>query len=339
MSDKDETIMSLEEVFDLAYRVLTSNGFSSDHANAIAKVITAGQRDECHSHGLYRLLVCVKTLREGRVDPAAQATLEDRTPAVVALDAHFGYSLLAFETGLPKLVEKAKTVGIAAMVINNCYHFSALWPEVEAIAAHGLAGLAMTPSHSWVAPAGGARPVFGTNPIAFSWPRPNGEPFVFDFATSAIARGDIELHRRAGKPIPPGWAVDSDGQPTTDPAAAMAGAMLTFGGHKGSALAAMVELMAGALIGDLTSKDSMTYDNGVGATPCHGELIIALSPALLGGAGSAAGVERAERMFDDIVGQGARLPSQRRFEARRRSHADGVRVPAKLLADIHRLLD
>lgn len=152
-------------------------------------------------------------------------------------------------------------------------------------------------------------------------------------------RGDIELHRRAGKSIPLGWAVDEDGQPITDPTAAMAGAMLTFGGHKGAALAAMVELMAGAPIGDMTSKDSMTFDGGVGATPCHGELIIAVNPSLLGGTNSEAGVESAERMFDDIVTHGARLPSQRRFEARRRSHAAGVSVSSQLLADIHRLLD
>ena len=136
----------------------------------------------------------------------------------------------------------------------------------------------MNPSHSWVAPEGGKEPVFGTNPIAFAWPRPGGVPFVFDFATSAIARGDIELHAKQGKAIPPEWAIDADGRPTTDPKAALQGAMRTFGGHKGSALAAMVELLGGALIGDMTSRESMDFDEGVGATPCHGELVIAFDP-------------------------------------------------------------
>ncbi|BCQ60034.1 hypothetical protein PBOI14_17840 [Pseudomonas sp. Boi14] len=120
--------------------------------------------------------------------------------------------------------------------------------------------------------------MFGTNPLAFAWPRPGGQPFVFDFATSAIARGDIELHARQGKPIPEHWAIDADGQPTTDAKAALQGAMQTFGGHKGSALAAMIELLAGALIGDLTSAESMAFDGGVGATPCHGELVLAFDP-------------------------------------------------------------
>jgi LDH2 family malate/lactate/ureidoglycolate dehydrogenase len=276
----------------------------------------------------------VRSVRSGKVDPRAEPTLRDVSPGVLAVDAHYGFSLLAFETGLPRLAEKARTQGIAAMAINRCFHFSALWPEVEAIAAQGLVGLAMNPSHSWVAPAGGTRGVFGTNPIAFAWPRAQGHPFVFDFATSAIARGDIELHAREGKPIPPHWAIDRDGQPTTDARAALEGAMQTFGGHKGSALAAMVELLAGALIGDLTSMESQAFDEGAGASPCHGELVIAIDPQRFLGSDYAAGQARAERLFDAIVDQGARLPSQRRFEARERSERYGVRVPRALYDDV-----
>ncbi|CAD0263928.1 putative enzyme [Pseudomonas veronii] len=338
MPTMNEVQLSLEEVYELSCKVLLKNGFSGAHAQAIARVITAGQRDECHSHGMYRLLVCVKSLREGKVQPAAIPSLVVRSSAITAVDAHQGFSLLSFETGLPFLVKQAKEVGIAALVINNCYHFSALWPEVEAVAEHGLAALALTPSHSWVAPAGGIKPVFGTNPIAFAWPRIGGNPFVFDFATSAIARGDIELHRRSNKDIPLGWAVDSAGNPTTNPTAALAGAMLTFGGHKGSALAAMVELLGGALIGDMTSMESMAFDEGVGATPCHGELIIAFDPALFSNGKAEEANTRAEQLFDAIVGQGARLPSQRRFDARKRSLDAGVRIPRTLYDDILGLL-
>ncbi|MBN3853501.1 Ldh family oxidoreductase [Paraburkholderia sp. Ac-20340] len=314
----EDVALSLSELFDLARRALVLHGVSAAHAEAIARVITQGQRDECHSHGLYRLLGCVRSVRSGKVDPRAEPTVRDVSPGVLAVDAHYGFSLLAFETGLPRLAEKARTQGIAAMAINRCFHFSALWPEVETIAAQGLVGLAMNPSHSWVAPAGGTRGVFGTNPIAFAWPRAQGHPFVFDFATSAIARGDIELHAREGKPIPPHWAIDRDGQPTTDARAALDGAMQTFGGHKGSALAAMVELLAGALIGDLTSMESQAFDDGAGASPCHGELVIAIDPQRFLGSDHAAGQARAESLFDAIVDQGARLPSQRRFEARER---------------------
>jgi delta1-piperideine-2-carboxylate reductase len=334
----EEVTLPLDEVRRISIDVLRAGGLSDDHAHAIADVVYAGQRDECHSHGMYRLLGCVRSVKEGKVNPNAVPDVVDHAPAVVRVDARFGFSPLAFERGKPLLVEKARRMGLAAMAINNCYHFSALWPEVEAISADGLVALAMTPSHSWVAPAGGTKPVFGTNPIAFAWPRPDGPPFVFDFATSAIARGEIELHRRAGKPIPTGWAVDRAGNPTDDAAAALAGAMLTFGGHKGSALSAMIELMAGPLIGDMTSAESMAFDEGVGAAPCHGELILVFDPKVFLGTDAAQHVARAEAMFDSIIGQGARLPSQRRYEARERSKVNGVRIPKALYDDLQALL-
>jgi delta1-piperideine-2-carboxylate reductase len=330
--------LTLAELSELSIRVLTANGMAADHAQAIAEVIVAGQRDECQSHGIYRLIVCVNTLRNGKVVRNAKPDLIDVSPALVRVDARFGYSQLAFQIGSKVLVQKALQVGIAALAINNCFHFSALWPEVEYLAGEGLAALAMTPSHSWVAPAGGTKPLFGTNPIAFAWPRPGPFPYVFDFATSAIARGDIELHRRAGKTIPLDWAVDANGQPTDDPAAAMRGAMMTFGGYKGSALSAMVELLAGPLIGDLTSAESMAFDQGVGATPCHGELILAFNPSMFSSGNQDDDLQRAEALFNGIVDQGARLPSQRRFDARLRSEANGVEVPRQLLMDVLALI-
>lgn len=329
-----QIVLTLAELFALARRTLVHHGMSHAHADAVARVIMQGQRDECHSHGLYRLLGCVRSAQSGKVDLRAEPTLRDVAPGVLAVDAHYGFSPLAFETGLPVLADKARKQGLAAMAINRCFHFSALWPEVEAIAAQGLVGLAMTPSHSWVAPAGGTRGVFGTNPLAFAWPRAGTHPFVFDFATSAIARGDIELHAREGKPIPSHWALDRDGHPTTDARAALDGAMQTFGGHKGSALAAMIELLAGALIGDLTSMESQAFDDGAGASPCHGELVIAIDPQRFAGSDEPAAQARAERLFDAVTGQGARLPSQRRFDARARSERHGVRVPAPLYRDV-----
>lgn len=333
-----ETVqLSLAEVRELSLDVLQSNGYSEAHSRAIADAIASGQRDDCQSHGLYRLLVCVHTIRHSKLDGRAVPAIIDQAPAIVRVDARFGNSLLAFQTGLPHLIRKVRQCGLAAMAINNCFHFSALWPEVERLANEGLVALAMTPSHAWVAPAGGTRPVFGTNPLAFAWPRPGTTPFVFDFATSAIARGDIELHRRQGKALPAGWAIDADGHPTSDPVAALKGAMLTFGGHKGSALAAMIELMAGPLIGDMTSAESLAFDAGAGATPCHGELLLALDPVAFLGERAGEYLQRAESLFEAITSQGARLPSQRRYAARARSDEMGVEVPRALYEDLLRL--
>ncbi|MEN1379227.1 bifunctional delta(1)-pyrroline-2-carboxylate/delta(1)-piperideine-2-carboxylate reductase, partial [Pseudomonas aeruginosa] len=276
--------MTLDEVRELAVRILRRHAFSEAHVQAVADTLVAGERDECASHGIWRLLGCIATLKAGKVSADAEPELHDIAPGLLRVDAHGGFSQCAFRLGLPHLLEKARSQGIAAMAVNRCVHFSALWVEVEALTEAGLVALATTPSHAWVAPAGGRKPIFGTNPIAFGWPRPDGPPFVFDFATSAVARGEIQLHERAGKPIPLGWGVDEQGEPTTDASAALRGAMLTFGGHKGSALAAMVELLAGPLIGDLTSAESLAYDEGSRSSPYGGELLIAIDPRRMLGA-------------------------------------------------------
>jgi delta1-piperideine-2-carboxylate reductase len=334
--------LSVSEVRELALQVLTHHGLSGAQAQAVSNVIMAGERDECHSHGVFRLLMCTRSLRDGKVACHAEPKVTDRSAAVVAVDAQFGFSQLAFEIGSRHLVEKVRRTGIAALVINNCFHFSALWPEVESLAEQGLAAVAMTPSHACVAPAGGSRAVFGTNPMAFGWPRPGDHPYVFDFATSVVARGEIELYRRSGRAIPPGWGIDATGAPTTDAATVLQhGAMLTFGGYKGSALSTMIELLAGPLIGDMTSLESKALDDksgNAGGAPCHGELILAFDPAFFSQGDALADQARAEQLFEAITDQGARLPSQRRFEARARSLAHGVRIPRALHEDVLALL-
>lgn len=318
--------MSLEDVRRLAHDLLCAHGLAADQAGAVADVIVAGERDACLSHGVYRLPGCIRAIRSGKLVADAVPAIRDDGSPIVRVDAGFGFSCLAFDKARPLLAERARRFGVAAMAINHCFHFSALWPEVEALASDGLVALAMTPSHSWVAPAGGVTPVFGTNPVAFAWPRPGRDPYVFDFATSEVARGEIELRRQNGQPIPPGWAIDQAGQPTTDPVSALAGAMLAFGGHKGSALSTMVELLAGALVGDMMSFESQAFDAGAGVIPCHGELILAFSPERMMGGDPDSHLGRAEALFERIVASGARLPSQRRYEARQRALENGVSI-------------
>ncbi|WP_293876868.1 MULTISPECIES: Ldh family oxidoreductase [unclassified Sphingomonas] len=326
--------MTLDAVHTLAVRVLRGAGLTPEHADAVAETMVAGERDGCASHGIYRLLVATRSISAGVVVTDAVPCLNDCAPGLVRVDGGGGFAQPAFALGRSALAAKARASGIAALAITNVVHFAALWPEVEALAGDGLVALAVTPSHAWVAPAGGTKPVFGTNPIAFGWPRAGRDPFVFDFATSAVARGEIELHRRAGKAVPADWGYDAEGQATTDAAAVLDGAMRTFGGHKGSALAAMVELLAGPLIGDMTSAESLATDRGRGGSPIGGELILAIDPAGFLGAEAARHMARAEAMFTAITAQGARLPSERRYAARRVSEANGVVIPAALHAEI-----
>ncbi|VVT19955.1 Delta(1)-pyrroline-2-carboxylate/Delta(1)-piperideine-2-carboxylate reductase [Sphingomonas aurantiaca] len=334
----EDVRMTLDAVRTLARTVLLGAGLSQAHAEAVAETMVAGERDGCASHGIYRLLVAANSIAKGVVAVNADPVMSEPAPALVRVDGGGGFAQLAFERGRVRLEEKARGYGIAALALTNVVHFAALWPEVEALAERGLVALAVTPSHAWVAPAGGTVPVFGTNPIAFGWPRTGDHPFVFDFATSAVARGEIELHRRAGRPVPDDWGYDADGQPTTDAAAVLNGAMRTFGGHKGSALAAMVELLAGPLIGDMTSRESLDADAARGGSPIGGELIVAIDPAGFLGDAVADHLARAETMFAAIEGQGARLPSQRRYAARARSLAEGVVIPGALYRDIMALV-
>ena len=198
-------VLSVDALLQRVETIFERAGVRRESAKAVAGVIVAGERDNCKSHGIYRIEGCLKVLAEGKVEPDAVPQVHDAGTSVIEVDAGGGFSNPAFHAARGLLAERTRTNGIAALVIRDCLHFSALWHDVEALAEEGLASLSMCPSYSFVAPAGGTEPLLGTNPFAFGWPRPGEDPYVFDFATSVAARGEIELHRRAGTPIPQGW--------------------------------------------------------------------------------------------------------------------------------------
>ena len=335
-----DTVWTVEALHERVETIFLRAGLNALQSRAVSRVIVAAERDDCTSHGIYRIEGALRTIRAGRVNrDAVPAFGPDTAAAVVRVGADGGFVQPALELGLPVLAERARTTGVAALVVNDAVHFSALWGEVEALAAEGLAGIAMCPSYAAVAPTGGNRPLLGTNPFAFAWPRAGQRPYVFDFATSIAARGEIELRRRDGGSLPDGWALDADGAPTTDPAAALEGAMLPFGGHKGSALATMIELLAGVLIGDATSAETLAELGTTTLHPTHGELVLALSPAALAAGRPGDPLARAEHLFEAILGQGARLPSQRRFRARERSEREGISLSGAEVRQLDRFLD
>lgn len=327
----DSIHLTLEEVHALAFEALVANGFSAAQARAIADTVTAAERDLCTSHGLFRIAFYVNALNNPDVDPTAVPVVSELAPAVVHVDGRFGFAPLALEMGAAPLVDKARAQGIAALCLNNIYHIAALWPELERVSEQGLAAFAFTAALPYMAPAGGTRPLYGTNPMAFAWPRKDHPPLVFDQASSVTARGEIQIHLRDGKPIPEGWAIGPDGNPTTDPGTALKGSQLPFGGHKGAAIALMVELLAGALVGDLFSYEAAAKDTGTGA-PLGGEFLIAIDPGRCVRDGdSEKQLAHAERLFQKIREQeGTRLPSDRRYAARKRTPKEGVLIPRSL---------
>lgn len=331
---------TIDALLALIVRILRKAGVSSLQADALARVIVAGERDACKSHGVYRVEGVLRTVRSGKVNPTAEPMVHgEAASSIVRVDARGGFANAAFELGLPALVTRTRALGMAALVINDCCHFSALWAEVEALTEQGLAAMVMCPSYSSVAPSGGDKPVLGTNPFAFGWPRRSEAPYVFDFATSVAARGEIELLRRAGKPLPDGWAIDVEGVPTTDPEAALAGAMLPFGGHKGSAISTMIELLAGIMIGDRTSPEALEFLGTTTLAPVHGELILAFDPQKFAQGRPGDPFDRAELLLETILGTGARLPSQRRFLARQKSVAEGITLTAAEVQILNSLLE
>ena len=322
--------MSLDEVHALATETFLANGGSPEQTRAVADTVTAAERDECKSHGLFRVPGYIASIRSSKVNGTAEPKVEHLAPGVVKVDGLNGFAPLALEVGREPLATLAREQGIAALAVTNTHHFAALWPETEALAECGLVGFAFVAAMAYVAPAGGTKPIYGTNPMSFAWPREGGRPpLVFDQASSASARGEIMIHQRDGKPIPEGWGIDAAGNPTTDPAAALAGAQLPFGGYKGASIALMIELLAGALVGDLFSFEASEADNRDGGPPRGGELVIAIDPTRCSRGGNP--IRHAEALFARILEQeGARLPSDRRYAARLRTPVEGVSIPRSL---------
>lgn len=331
--------MSLAEVHDTAKTLLLAQGFSESHSSAIARTVTAAERDECRHHGLFRIPFYVNGLQSGQASGTEEPTTTWLTDSIVRVDGHRGFSPLALEHGHKPLVERARRHGIAALAVNNTLNVAALWPEVERLADEGLVGFAFVSAIPYVAPFGGTKPVFGTNPMAFAWPRLGKPALVFDQASSMSARGEIQVRLRDGKPLPEGWAIDASGQPTTDPLAALSGAQLPFGEAKGSNIALMVELLAGPLIGDALSFESGEDDKAKTGAPCGGEFVIAIDPSkCMPGGSLEAQTTHAEKLFDLILSQdGTRLPSDRRYQARERSLKQGVDVPTSLVETLKKL--
>ena len=319
--------LTLDEVMDLALSILRAAGADEENARPIARCMWRAERDGAKSHGLFRCAGYAGAIRSGKAHGRARPFIAATEGSVIRMEGDRGFCPVAHETGLPALGALAREQGVAALAIRRCLHFAALWPEVETLTEMGLAAMAFTSSPPYVHMAGGRRKVFGTNPMAFGWPRPGQAPMIFDQASSLTARGEVMIAARDGHLAPEGAGIGPDGRPTRDPEAILAGAQSPFGGYKGAALALMVDLLAGPLIGELTSLEIEAEDDGVGPA-LGGQLILAFAPERLGGPDAAA---HGERLFRTLLEeQGVRLPGMRRAATRPRTPEEGVTIPASL---------
>lgn len=318
-------LASWQELVDLLYRVFIAHGTSEEVAQTLAENCASAQRDGSHSHGVFRIPGYLSSLASGWVDGRAVPVVEDAGAAFVRVDAANGFAQPALAAARALLVAKARSAGIAILAIRSSHHFAALWPDVEPFAEEGLVALSMVNSMTCVVPHGAQKPVFGTNPIAFAAPRTGGGPIVFDLATSAIAHGDVQIAAREGRQLPPGMGVDAQGLPTQDSKAILqGGALLPFGGHKGSALSMMVELLAAALTGGNFSFGFDWSQHPGAQTPWTGQIIIVIDPDKGSGQQFA---QRSEELVRQLHQAGqARMPGDRRYAERARSNAHGIAI-------------
>ena len=306
--------LTLDEIYQLAFNCLTKAGADYDNADAVADTVMRAERDGSASHGLFRIPGYVATLVSGKVNATANPQPEQVTPAFVRCHGQNGHAPLAINRSVEMLAQSAKTCGIAALSLTHSHHFAALWPETEALAEQNLVGFACVSYMPMVAPAGGTEALFGTNPIAFAWPRPNKAPLVVDMATAAMAMGEVQIAARDGHKVPLGTGLGADGELTDDPREILKGVLLPFGGHKGSAISMMVELMAGPMVGEGFSFEASAGDNGDGGPPQGGEFILAIDPKIMGGDDWATHAEKLFQKLESI--DGIRLPGQRRHKLR-----------------------
>ncbi|MFF7710053.1 Ldh family oxidoreductase [Pseudomonas sp. NPDC007930] len=313
--------------------IFVRHGVTPEVASVLATNCATAERDGAHSHGVFRIKGYLSSLASGWVSGTAVPVVEDVASGYVAADAAGGFAQPALHAARPLLVAKARAAGIAVLAIRNSHHFAALWPDVEPFAEEGLVALSVVNSMTCVVPHGASKPVFGTNPVAFAAPCAGGAPIVFDLATSALAHGDVQIAAREGHSLPPGSGVDRHGQPTCDPAAVLdGGALLPFGGHKGSALSMMVELLSAALTGGHFSFGFDWSQHPGAQTPWTGQLIIVIDPAKAAGVPFA---ERAQTLVAHMREAGVeRMPGERRQRNRARAAAEGIPLKAEVLAQL-----
>ena len=307
--------LSLEDIYKLANKTLLTNGCDEETSNILSDLIMKAERDGSLSHGLFRLPAYIAGLKSGKINGKNRPKISKITPSVIKVDGNNCLAPMVLNKSLPELIKAAKENGVAVLSITNSHHMAAMWPETEAIAEEGLVAFACTSYKPAVAPAGSIKPLFGTNPISFAWPRKNKPPVVYDMATASMAMGEVQVAKREGHKVPLGTGLTKDGKETTDPAEiADGGVLLPFGGYKGSGIAMMVELLAGALVGDNFSYETAEKDNNDGGPPSGGEFILAISPEKLS---NSDWDTHSSKFFEKMKSMGdVRLPGERRHKNR-----------------------
>ena len=317
------------ELRTLAADALANAGAGRAMAEATAQALVAAEAQGLSSHGLARIAQYATHLANGRADGRAVPTVSRSRGGAVLVDAGTGLAFPACALAVAEAIRRAREFGVAFAGVTNSHHFGVAAHHLLPVADARMVGLAFGTSPAAMPAAGGSRPLFGTNPIAAVFPRRDGEPLTIDLSLSEVARGRLMVAAREGRTIPLGWALDQDGNPTTDPNAGLAGSMLPVGGAKGAMLALIVELLACAVTGAAFGFEADSFFVDDGRPPRIGQAFLAIDPDAL--AGRDVYLERVETLVAAMLAdEGVRLPGARRAARAAQAGREGVEIPQPL---------
>lgn len=328
--------LTVAEIENLAFAALLRSGAAETAARSVARAVAAAEADGIASHGLAYVPVYCEHLQCGKVDGKAEPVASRPAPAMLVVGAGSGFAHPAIDLGFEQLVPLARMNGIASLAIRNSYNCGVLGYHTEALASAGPLALGFTHAPASIAPVGGRRAVIGTNPFAIAAPDGNGNVAIsIDQSASVVAKSEISKRKREGRSIPPDWAFDAEGAPTTDPDLALKGTMAPSGGYKGFGIGLMVELLASAAAGATSSMEASPFSGPAGGPPRTGQFFIAIDAALSSGGVFA---DRVAALVSAIAGQAeARVPGARRARLRHRAMQEGVEVPSEMISRIEAL--
>jgi len=331
--------LTLDEATRLATRALGLAGAGQAMAASTARALVRAEAQGLSSHGLSRVAQYATHLRNGRADGNAQARVVQHKGAAVLVDAAQGLAFPACDLAINTAVATARTLGVCFAGVTNSHHCGVLVDHLRAVAEAGMVGLAFANSPAAMPAAGGRHPIFGTNPVAAIFPRRNADPLMIDLSLSEVARGKLMVAARDGQAIPLGWALDSEGRPTTDAKAGLTGAMLPLGSvssPKGAMLALIVELMVTAVIGAQFGFEASSFFVDEGNTPRIGQAFIVIDPGAL--AGKDVYFARMETLVSEmLMDDGVRLAGARRMSLEEKARNSGLTIPDALKDQLDKL--
>lgn len=328
--------LTIDQATELAFKALCQAGASPGMARSTARALVQAEAQGIASHGLSRVVQYATHLKNGRANGQAVATVARQKGAAVLIDAQQGLAFPSCDLAISTAVATAKTLGVCFAGVTNSHHCGVLVDHLRPVARAGLVGLAFANSPAAMPAAGGKHPIFGTNPVAAIFPRRALEPLMVDLSLSEVARGKLMLAAKQGQPIPPGWALDAAGNPTTNAAAGLDGSMLPLGAAsspKGAMLALVVELLVTAVIGAQFGFEASSFFKDEGNAPRIGQAFIVIDPGAL--AGSGAYFDRMEVLITEmLIDDGVRLAGSRRLALERQAKQSGIAVADALLAQL-----